>query len=99
MRRFTFLVFIVVAGLLLSGCAPGPNIVPISDTAEPAGFLLGIWHGLIVLITFVVSLFTEEVNIYEVQNTGIWYNVGFIIGLIISLGGSGKSTSRRARAD
>ena len=39
------------------------------DTGQdPAGFWLGLWQGLISLITFLISLFTSEVNIYEVQN-------------------------------
>ncbi len=42
----------------------------------PAGFWLGLWQGLISPITFVISLFTDGVNIYEVRNTGNWYDVG-----------------------
>ncbi len=99
-RRFNPLLFAVVALLFvgISGCAPGANTAAITNVPEPAGFLLGLWHGLIVIITFIVSLFTDSVNVYEVQNNGTFYNLGFVIGLTISLGGSGKSASRR-RAD
>jgi hypothetical protein len=43
------------------GYRPGPGWLL-------AGFWLGLWQGLISPITFLISLFTSEVNIYEVQN-------------------------------
>lgn len=57
------------AALLLSSCAAGPN-PGVGDGQDPAGFLIGLWHGLIVPVTFVISLFTEQVNVYEVANRG-----------------------------
>ena len=44
---------------------------------------LGLWHGIITPVTFVISLFNENVNIYEVHNNGNWYNFGFVFGLSI----------------
>jgi hypothetical protein len=32
-------------------------------------------------ITFIVSLFTTKVNIYEVQNNCNWYDFGFMLGV------------------
>ncbi len=87
------------AMLLLAGCAAGPNDV--AGTASPdgdvAGFWLGLWHGLIALITFVISLFTDSVSVYEVHNNGGWYDFGFILGLMIALGGGGGGASRGRR--
>jgi hypothetical protein len=53
----------------------------------PAGFLAGLWHGLITPITFIVSLFTPSVRIYETRNSGRWYDFGFVIGLSFSFCG------------
>ena len=83
------------AALLLTACAAGTN--PAAGTAgaeagDPAGFWLGLWHGAIAPVTFVISLFTETVNVYEVHNSGNWYDGGFMLGLAISLGGSGASS-------
>jgi hypothetical protein len=81
---------------VLSGCAAGPN--PALDTGpDPAGFWLGLWHGIILPVTFVVSLFTDQVSIYEVQNTGGWYDTGFVLGLIIVLGGGGGGSAASRR--
>lgn len=76
--------------LLLSACAAGVN--PAVDVVNPendvlAGFWRGLWHGIIAPITFVISLFTEKVNIYEVYNTGGWYDFGFVLGAGILFGG------------
>lgn len=84
---------LILVGLLviLSACAPGPN--PAVDVPAPdgdvAGFWTGLWQGAIVPITFVISLFTDNVNIYEVHNNGNWYDFGFVIGASMFLGGSG----------
>ena len=80
--------------LLLSSCAAGPNTA--AGTGEdPAGFWLGLWHGIIVLVTFVISLFNDNVNMYEVNNNGNWYDFGFLLGLMASLGGAGSRARRR----
>lgn len=91
---------IAVAALLLTGCAAGAN--PVLDTPavgqeQPAGFWLGLWHGIIAPVTFVISLFTDTVNLYEVHNNGNWYDFGFILGLSCSLGGSAGGGMRARR--
>jgi hypothetical protein len=90
------LVAVVGATLFLSSCAAGPN--PEAGTGQdPAGFWLGLWHGIIVLVTFVISLFSDNVSVYEVVNNGNWYDFGFVLGLLIALGGSGGGAGARAR--
>jgi hypothetical protein len=58
--------------------------------AEPAGFWAGLWHGSILPLAFIVSLFKPGVGIYETNNTGGWYNFGFLLGASSSLGGGAK---------
>ena len=47
------------------------------------------WHGFIVVVSFVFSLFSDSVGVYEVHNTGWSYNLGYLLGLMMALGGSG----------
>lgn len=98
MRR-GWLVAICVLLLLLAGCAPGPN--PEVGTAGidgvVAGFWLGLWQGIIAPVTFVISLFTDEVTVYEVHNSGNWYDLGFMLGLGAFVGGGGATGSRARR--
>ena len=51
--------------------------------------------GIISPITFIISLFNNHVNVYEVHNNGNWYNFGFVLGAGILLGGGGTAGSRR----
>ena len=48
-----------------------------------AGMAQGLWHGLIAPITLVGSFFNENMQIYEVHNNGLEYNVGFMIGVAL----------------
>jgi hypothetical protein len=103
MKKTTILglTLILAAALLAWSCAPGPNLSEKTANAEGkvAGFWIGIWHGLISPITFVVSLFSGKVRLYEVHNNGSWYNFGFVIGagLFLSGGILGRRGKNRRR--
>ncbi len=94
---------LTVVGLLLlvvfvmAGCAPGMNelVAPRTAATHTAGFWLGLWHGVIAPVTFIISLFTRNVEMYEVHNNGGWYNFGFILGISIIFGGGAGGASRR----
>jgi len=79
----------------LASCTAGPN--PLQDTPDSslnvAGFWRGWWQGLISPITFVISLFSEQVRVYEVHNNGGWYNFGFLLGVAAVFGGGGSAAS------
>ena len=79
----------LVLALLAVSCTPGPNGFKgtVNSEGVTAGFLQGLWHGLISPITFIVSLFSENVNFYEVHNSGSWYNFGFVLGARLFLSG------------
>jgi len=59
-----------------------------NENGEIAGFWRGLWHGLIVPLAFMISLFKDNVGVYETHNNGKWYNFGFVLGLMIALGGN-----------
>ncbi|MBO1753140.1 hypothetical protein J4G33_15120 [Actinotalea sp. BY-33] len=96
---------LAAAVLVLAACAPGANELvgtAIPGTTSPAGFWRGLWHGVIAPVTFVVSLFSDGVGIYEVHNNGGWYDAGFLLGLSAVFGGGAGSsqatrTARRRR--
>lgn len=97
-RQVALAAALVVGALALAACAPGanPDVGTPTPDGSTAGFWLGLWQGIIVPVTFVVSLFTDTVNIYEVHNNGNWYDVGFVLGLGLFVGGPfGASRSRR----
>ncbi len=95
-KQLTRLSLTLLAVVMLAGCAAGPN--PVAHTAGTdgsiAGFWLGLWHGLICPITFIISLFSDNVHFYEVHNSGGWYNFGFLLGAICTLAGGSTSASK-----
>ena len=87
---------VAITTVLLSACTAGTNTAAVVADGG-AGFWLGLWHGIIAPITFVISLFTDEINIYEVANNGNWYDFGFVLGAGILFGGR-SGTKRRMRS-
>ena len=77
--------------LLLTACAAqqsGEGVM-----AEAPGFPLGVWHGFIFPVAWVISLFVDEVAIYAVPNNGGWYDFGYFIGIIF-LGVGARNAKR-----
>jgi hypothetical protein len=99
MRKALVVVGAVVLLLALAGCAAGPNTL--QGTPDPegkvAGFWLGLWHGIIAPVTFIISLFSDKVEMYNVHNNGGWYNFGFLLGAMIIFGGGGGGAGRGRR--
>jgi hypothetical protein len=98
-KHLRWVVFVFVVMLVLAACAAGPNVSVDEPSAdgEVAGFWMGLWHGIIVPITWLISLFSDTVSIYEVHNNGGWYDTGFLIGAGVFLGGGGAGAGRRSR--
>lgn len=84
-RRVTAprLAWLALASMLFVACAAGN---PQFTSQAPAGFWYGIWHGLISFVTLVVGLFNDHVKVYEVDNTGGWYDLGFLLGVTMLWG-------------
>lgn len=96
MKRISLILIVVFIAMQLVSCAPGPNAAETGSDAA-AGFWRGLWHGFIVLFTFIISLFNDGVNIYEVNNNGGWYNFGYLIGILCFGGGGGGGAARKRK--
>jgi len=75
---------------MLTSCTAGKNgFTNVKDKdGNIAGFFMGFWHGLISIFTLIISFFTDKVTIYEVHNSGILYNLGFLLGAGTLTGGT-----------
>jgi len=82
MKTAAWIIFACICFFLLSSCAGGPNDMEKTPNKEGkiAGFWMGLWHGLISPITFIISVFTDNIRFYEIHNSGTWYNFGFVLG-------------------
>lgn len=91
--RLFKLLFLIPFLLLLSSCTAGD---PQFTQDNPAGFWYGLWHGIIAVITLIIHVFNENVAVYEIHNTGGWYDFGFLMGVICIWGGSSHVSCKTA---
>lgn len=86
-NKALFIIFTLFIVLLFTSCA---EVTPIEECVvyTPYGFWGGLWHGIIAPISFIVSLFNDNVAMYAVNNTGGWYDFGFVLGAGILFGSS-----------
>ena len=84
------LIFLLVL-VLFTGCAD-VAVVDECLTPDPYGFWGGLWHGIIAPFSFIGSLFSDNIAVYAVNNTGGWYDFGFLLGVGAFTGGA---SSRR----
>lgn len=89
-QRLLLAVLALVLVTAVVGCAAGNAMY----VEEPAGFWAGLWHGMILVVAFVISLFNDSVAIYEVHNAGNLYNLGFVLGVLMVSGSSLSAGSK-----
>ncbi|WP_340588493.1 hypothetical protein [Erythrobacter alti] len=80
--------------LVLSGCASQMDGAVQQGHPFP-GFWWGLWHGFIFPFAWVGSLFSENIAVYAVPNTGGWYDFGFFLGVTVLGGGSVFGSKKR----
>ncbi len=99
MKRAFLPIALVLLMVTLGACAAGPNELAGTrdEEGKVAGFWQGLWHGFITPFTFIISLFSKKVHIYEVHNNGTWYNLGYLIGASAILGGGGGGAASRSK--
>ncbi|TQJ07677.1 hypothetical protein FB458_0745 [Lapillicoccus jejuensis] len=73
---------LVVALTTRLGFAPA---APGASGGDPPGFLWGFWHGLLLPIAFVVSLFRPSVGLDASVHDGHAYDTGFLLGAFVIL--------------
>jgi len=94
--RFAKLALLAVLALgLLAACATQPG-APAGN--ELPGFLLGLVHGFISPFALIVQFLPKlgihgfpGVRIYAFPNDGIWYDLGFMLGVAMIMGGGGRA--------
>lgn len=75
MKKLLFLVSICI----LTGCADHYSLTEAASITQ-VGFWHGLWHGMILPFSWLISLFDSDVAIYAVYNNGGWYDFGFALG-------------------
>ena len=98
MKRLTrvlcLLGILVTIVVVVTGCAAGTGRF---SADQPAGFWTGLWHGAISVVMLIVHIFNAGVRVYEVNNTGGWYDFGFLLGVICIWGGGSSAGCVKSR--
>jgi len=79
---------IAVALFLLDGCARRSMDVV---AADPPGFLISLWHGMVAPFALVGHFFDSAIRVYAFPNSAGWYDLGFLIG-VGGISGAGVRT-------
>jgi hypothetical protein len=95
-RVLALCAMLVLLTVVLSGCVPGDGA---NTDTRPAGFFWGVWHGWIAPFSLIYSLFNPDIGLYEVHNSGFWYNLGFYMAIVSGFGGLTLSRKRRRQRD
>ena len=82
-RKYFIILFSIGFMVFLSGCARHS----MTEIIDPQGFWYGLLHGFIILFSFIGSFF-QDIRIYAFPNSGLWYDLGFLIGASAFLSGS-----------
>lgn len=80
-------VLICLVIVVLASCAPGTARFERDEPDSEAGFFWGIWHGWIAPVSLIWQIFNESVRVYESNNTGFWYDLGFYLAIVGGFGG------------
>lgn len=83
-KTFALAFLLIMMMLVLASCVPGDGA---NTASKPAGFFMGIWHGWIAPVSLILSIFNDNLSIYETANTGFFYDLGYYIAVISGFGG------------
>lgn len=78
---------------LITGCAEAQHNIKPCLEGHTYGFLGGLWHGIISPFSFIVSLVSDNVAVWAVNNNGGWYTFGFVLGVGALSKGSSSATT------
>ena len=70
---------LIGATLLLAACTATQQVA--APGTEAPGIVMGFWHGFIAPVAFIISIFADNVRIYAFPNSGLWYDLGFMLGI------------------
>jgi len=79
-KLLTLTTTVLFALVILSSCAEVQHI-DACRTGQTFGFFGGLCHGIIAPVSFALSLFSDNITVWAVNNNGAWYSFGFLLGV------------------
>ena len=94
--KILILVLVLFTFASLAGCTPGGGNY---DKDSPAGLLSGIWHGWIAPPSLILGIFDKNIRIYEPNNVGWLYDLGYYAAIIGGFGGISLTRNKLKRKE
>jgi hypothetical protein len=80
MKNIIILICVVLVATSCASNIPLDKCLPM----DVYGFFGGLWHGFISPISFIGSIFNDDIVMYASNNNGVWYDLGFISAMFIT---------------
>jgi len=80
MKKY-FILFLILIFIIFTNSFSSSISFHQTSEIKSSGFFNGFIDGLILLFSFLLSLFNNDVVIYEIYNNGGWYDFGFLLGI------------------
>lgn len=87
-RTLWALCLLLLVALAIAGCADQPP----PTAYDPPGFFSGLIHGFLILFSLIGSI-VLDIRIYAFPNSGFFYDLGYLIGAAMFLGGGGAGAA------
>lgn len=93
-----YLLVLLVVGLIFGlGACARPTDIHECVNNTPGGFWWGLWNGICAPFSFIGSLFSNDISMYDINNNGGWYDFGFVLGAGILFGGSSTTVKSKSK--
>lgn len=84
--RFTFINILLLVVLIALGVWYFGTAVPRPYETPYTNAFWGWTHGLMIVPDLIGLLFSDNIAIYQTPNNGMWYDVGFVVGILMFCG-------------
>ena len=94
--KYKLLLILMFTLFMVTACIPGNGV---NNPDNKAGFFWGIWHGWMAPISLLIRIFVKNagLRIYEVHNTGFFYDLGYYIAIVSGFGSISLTRSRKRK--
>lgn len=82
-KSFSGLFLLLLVILTMSSCAEVQPDAWGWVVGTTYGFWGGLWHGFTLLFSIFGRIFDDKIAIYAINNTGVWYDGGFVLGVVV----------------
>jgi len=89
---------IIAAAIYITVYHVGMPTRDVDLSGAPANFWLGLWQGLIIVLSFIASWFDNNIVLYQVHNNVDFGNLGYLIAVSVSVGGIARGSRTKGKA-